>query len=254
MVAPRLLGDSTLASFDIAGHPYRFSVCDRQSGRAPELEDPATLEWLGRFIGRIHAVGAVAPFKHRLTLDAVSYGEGPRDWLMASGMIAVEAQTAWKQTVDEVIGEVKRCFDAAGAYSPIACTATPHRQCVVTDAGPIFLTSTTRSGPLQDLGMLLSVTAAAAACCPLSGYKLRTSIGASCAWSKPCGAAHVTTAPDRALGRRRPSRQLSVVRRPRTGASRSPACTNSSNRCGSRRSAGSRPELQPASSALTRFT
>ena len=30
----------------------------RITGRAPELEDPDTLEWIGRFIGRIHAVGA----------------------------------------------------------------------------------------------------------------------------------------------------------------------------------------------------
>src|SRR6187200_2895661 len=37
VVAPWNLGESTLASFDIAGNPYRFSICDRQSGRAPEL-------------------------------------------------------------------------------------------------------------------------------------------------------------------------------------------------------------------------
>ncbi|MDX9838577.1 MAG: serine/threonine protein kinase, partial [Azoarcus sp.] len=36
----------------------RFTLFERLSGRAPELSDPATLEWLGRFIGRIHAVGA----------------------------------------------------------------------------------------------------------------------------------------------------------------------------------------------------
>src|SRR5690242_16134852 len=39
---------------------FRFAVFPRRGGRAPELSDPDTLEWLGRFIGRIHAVGASA--------------------------------------------------------------------------------------------------------------------------------------------------------------------------------------------------
>jgi Ser/Thr protein kinase RdoA (MazF antagonist) len=40
-------------------------VFERRGGRAPELDDPATLEWTGRFIGRIHAVGALATYRER---------------------------------------------------------------------------------------------------------------------------------------------------------------------------------------------
>ena len=40
---------------------FRFAVFPRHGGRAPELEDRSTLEWMGRFIGRIHAVGALRP-------------------------------------------------------------------------------------------------------------------------------------------------------------------------------------------------
>ena len=39
---------------------FRFAVFPRHGGRAPELDDPATLEWIGRFIGRIHAVGGLS--------------------------------------------------------------------------------------------------------------------------------------------------------------------------------------------------
>src|SRR5512139_1530160 len=99
VVAPWTLGDTTLPSFDIDGHPYRFSVCNRQAGRAPELDAPGTLEWIGRFIGRIHAVGARKPFTHRLTLDPQSYGDAPRDWLLDSGLVAIEAQDDWRKTV-----------------------------------------------------------------------------------------------------------------------------------------------------------
>ena len=159
VVAPRVLGVSTLASFDIGGNPYRFSVCERQSGRAPELEDPATLEWIGRFIGRIHAVGARAPFAHRLTLDSHSYGEAPRDWLLASGMIAVEAQADWKRAVDDVLDEVQRSFEAAGAYTPIRLHGDCHTGNVLwTAAGPHFvdLDDALMGPPVQDMWMLLS--------------------------------------------------------------------------------------------------
>ncbi len=40
----------------------RFAVYPRHGGRTPELDDPDTLEWMGRFIGRIHAIGALTPF------------------------------------------------------------------------------------------------------------------------------------------------------------------------------------------------
>ncbi len=42
---------------------FRFAVYPQRGGRAPELEDRATLEWMGRFIGRMHAVGAVRPLR-----------------------------------------------------------------------------------------------------------------------------------------------------------------------------------------------
>ena len=149
---------STLASFDVAGHPYRFSVTERRSGRAPELEDPATLEWLGRFIGRMHAVGHRRPFEHRLTLDVQTYGIGPRDWLLASSLIPLDAESQWKQAVDAVLAEVQRCFDAAGGYRPIRLHGDCHSGNVLwTEAGPHFVDlDDALTGPaVQDLWMLL---------------------------------------------------------------------------------------------------
>jgi Ser/Thr protein kinase RdoA (MazF antagonist) len=52
---------------------FRFSVFERHGGRAPELEQAGILEWLGRFIGRIHAVGAIAPFTLRPSLDPATF-------------------------------------------------------------------------------------------------------------------------------------------------------------------------------------
>jgi Ser/Thr protein kinase RdoA (MazF antagonist) len=56
---------------------FRFTISPRQPGRAPELDDPDTLEWMGRFIGRIHAVGAIEPFAHRPTITIETFGDAP---------------------------------------------------------------------------------------------------------------------------------------------------------------------------------
>jgi Ser/Thr protein kinase RdoA (MazF antagonist) len=150
---------TTLPSFQIGDSTYRFSVSPRKSGRAPELEDMETLAWLGRFIGRMHAVGAQSSFKHRLTLDVQTYGEGPRDWLLASGVIPIDAQPQWKLIVDQTLGEVQRCFDAAGEYQRIRLHGDCHTGNVLwTQAGPHFVDlDDALTGPaMQDLWMLLS--------------------------------------------------------------------------------------------------
>src|SRR3989304_3471116 len=64
-VPPLAFDGTTLHSFQ----GFRFAVFPRCGGRPPELEDRATLEWLGRFIGRIHGVGAVRPFAARPAID-----------------------------------------------------------------------------------------------------------------------------------------------------------------------------------------
>src|SRR5262245_59210535 len=82
-VPPIAIGGATLHRFD----GYRFAVYPRRGGRAPELDDPDTLEWLGRFIGRIHAVGATASFAHRPRIDIASFGDEPRAFLLDNDWI-----------------------------------------------------------------------------------------------------------------------------------------------------------------------
>jgi Ser/Thr protein kinase RdoA (MazF antagonist) len=156
---------STLGSFSIDGHSYRFSVSPRQSGRAPELEDSSTLEWLGRFIGRMHMVGARTGFVHRMALDIHSHGHNPRDWLLAHGNMPLDAQAQWQQAADEALAEVQRCFDAVGEFSCIRLHGDCHAGNLLwTGSGPHFVDlDDALMGPaVQDLWMLLSGDAAAA--------------------------------------------------------------------------------------------
>jgi len=61
---------------------FLFAVYPRRGGRTPNLDDPRTLEWIGRFIGRIHAVGAARPFQLRPSLNVETFGDEPRSFLL----------------------------------------------------------------------------------------------------------------------------------------------------------------------------
>ncbi len=156
VVAPLALkGNSTLAEFN----GYRFAVYPRRGGRAPELEDSKTLEWMGRFIGRIHAVGAIEPYRVRPKLDIQSFAEEPRDWLLANKFIPADILDAWKSIVALAIDGVRRAFEKGGAITRIRLHGDCHAGNVLwTDDGPHFVDfDDSRMGPaIQDFWMLIS--------------------------------------------------------------------------------------------------
>ena len=138
---------------------YRFAVFPRHGGRAPELDNPDTLEWLGRFIGRIHAVGMQRPFTHRPALNIQTFGEEPRDYLLAQDFIPPDLLASYRTTVDHALDGVRRCFARAGDIRQLRLHGDCHVGNVLwTDAGPHFVDfDDSRSGPaIQDLWMLLS--------------------------------------------------------------------------------------------------
>jgi Ser/Thr protein kinase RdoA (MazF antagonist) len=154
VVAPLRLNGATLHRF----RDFRFSVYPRRGGRTPELEDESVLEWIGRFLGRIHAVGASGQFAERPALDIESFGEEPRRWLLDSGMIPPDLLEAWRAVADLALQGVRDCFERAGSFRAIRLHGDCHAGNVLwTDAGPHFVDlDDARSGPaIQDLWMLL---------------------------------------------------------------------------------------------------
>jgi Ser/Thr protein kinase RdoA (MazF antagonist) len=155
VVAPLLLGGKSLHQHG----GFRFAVYPRRGGRMPELDDPDTLEWIGRFIGRIHAVGAVKPFAGRPALDIASFGIEPRDWLLEHGFIPPDLHAAWTSVVDLALEGVRRCYDRAGDVRAIRLHGDCHSGNILwTDDGPHFVDlDDARMGPaMQDLWMLVS--------------------------------------------------------------------------------------------------
>ena len=154
----KLIGP-TLAAFDTPSGPYRFAVSPRQAGRAPELEDPAVLEWIGRFVGRLHAVGAAGAFSHRQHLDVATFGTGARDALLALDIIPLDAMSPWRAMVDAALVSVERAFAQCSPLRTLRLHGDCHPGNILwSPAGPHFVDlDDTLTGPaVQDLWMLLS--------------------------------------------------------------------------------------------------
>jgi Ser/Thr protein kinase RdoA (MazF antagonist) len=138
---------------------FRFSVFAKHGGRAPELDQRDTLEWMGRFIGRIHAVGAIVPYQQRPTLDIDSFGVEPSTFLLGHDFIPPDLIEVYRGVVAQALDGVRRCFDRAGAVNQLRLHGDCHIGNVLwTDAGPHFVDfDDSRMGPaVQDLWMLLS--------------------------------------------------------------------------------------------------
>jgi len=173
VVAPLEFASRTLLEFG----GYRFAVYPRRGGRAPELEDRKTLEWIGRFVGRIHAVGALRPFVVRPALDIESFGIEPRDWLLAHGFVPPDLLEAWQSVAALALEGVRRCYQRAGDVATLRLHGDCHAGNMLwTDDGPHFVDfDDSRSGPaVQDLWMLLPGERAAMAASladVLAGYE-----------------------------------------------------------------------------------
>jgi len=155
-VVPALtLHGKTLHSFD----GFRFAVFPKHGGRAPELEDRRTLEWMGRFLGRIHAIGALKPFLHRPELNIETFGVAPRDFLLAHNFIPLDLDAAWRSVAQQALDGVRHCYARAGDVKMLRLHGDCHAGNVLwTDDGPHFVDfDDSRMGPaVQDLWMLLS--------------------------------------------------------------------------------------------------
>ncbi len=165
VVAAAAFAGKTLHNF--AG--FRFAVFPRKSGRAPNLDDKSVLEWLGRFMGRIHAIGALTPFVERPALTIETFGFEPRDWLLAHDFIPPNLKQTWRSVVAQALDDVARCYARAGKVHTIRLHGDCHIGNVLwseaaradgnvaaVPGGPHFVDfDDARNGPaIQDLWML----------------------------------------------------------------------------------------------------
>ena len=138
---------------------FYFAVYPRRGGRTPNLEDPKALEWIGRFIARIHAIGALKPFHSRPSLNLDTFGKEPREWLLKNASIPADVLASWKAVTEQALAMAAACYERAGDVRAIRLHGDCHPGNILwTEDGPHFVDlDDARMGPaVQDLWMLLS--------------------------------------------------------------------------------------------------
>ena len=141
----------------------RFAAFPYLAGRAPELDDRATLSLLGRTLARIHSVGATARFAHRPVLTIERLGEGARKLVNDSGFVPEALAGQYALVSEQVIGRVRQAFDAFGPLPRVRIHGDCHAGNILwRENGPLFVDlDDCMSGPrIQDLWMFLSGDAA----------------------------------------------------------------------------------------------
>jgi len=155
VIAPLRINGKTLLHFQ----GYRFALYPRQGGYWPELGTRDDREWLGRLIGRMHAIGASGSFTHRPVLDIDSHGHRPRQLLLEHGFIPGHLETAYRTLTEDLLRQITGIFAGAGNIRRIRIHGDCHAGNILwTGAGPHFVDfDDCRSGPaIQDIWLLLS--------------------------------------------------------------------------------------------------
>jgi len=112
VVAPLTLDGESLHHFE----SYRFALYPLRTGRAPDLENPLQLQQLGRFMGRIHALGASERFHHRPTLDVQSFGDVSYDYLLDHDFIPTAISASYQLLVEELLNHIEDEFAAVNPH------------------------------------------------------------------------------------------------------------------------------------------
>ncbi|MEP6883775.1 MAG: serine/threonine protein kinase [Gammaproteobacteria bacterium] len=140
-------------------HGFRYAVFPRRGGRWPELGTRDDREWVGRFLGRIHAVGRAARFHERTRLSIEDLGVKARDFVLDGEWMPDYLATKYADLTDELLNEIETRAEGWRGAAVGRILGDCHRGNILwTDLGPHFVDlDDCLTGPaIQDLWMLLA--------------------------------------------------------------------------------------------------
>ena len=153
----------TLACLQTPSGMHRYAVAARCAGREPELEDPAALRQLGRFIGRLHGVGRRQPFAHRHHLNPHLDGRRALQLLLDGGFVPDTQIASWRSACERALDAMEAAFDTHFPPSAPLATLRLHGDCHLgnvlwRDGAPhvVDLDDAMQGPAVQDLWMLVS--------------------------------------------------------------------------------------------------
>ncbi len=150
-VAPLSINDNTLHHYQ----GYMFTVFPSVGGRQYEIDNLDQLEWVGRFLGRIHQVGSESLFTARPTIGLNEYLYRPREVLAECSLIPKSLREPFFAATDNLIATTGEFWHTD--WQPLRLHGDCHPGNILWRDGPLFVDmDDARNGPaIQDLWMLL---------------------------------------------------------------------------------------------------
>jgi len=145
------------------GGGFRFALFERRGGRTPELSEPAVRERIGRFLGRLHMVGARSDFAVRQSLDVTTFGRAPASYLLDNDWLPAGLAPVYRSLVEQALDRVNQAFERAGPVQRQRVHGDCHPGNLLwseagAEPGPYFVDfdDSAMAPAVQDLWMLLS--------------------------------------------------------------------------------------------------
>ncbi|MBP2169055.1 Ser/Thr protein kinase RdoA (MazF antagonist) [Erwinia toletana] len=152
IAAPLLLQDKMLHQHE----GFYFAIFPSLGGRQYETDNYDHMEWVGRFLGRIHQTGKKQLFAERPTIGLQEYIVEPRQILENSSLIPAKLKIRLLQSLDRLSTTLHKCWHHD--WTPLRLHGDCHPGNILWRDGPLFVDlDDARNGPaVQDLWMLIN--------------------------------------------------------------------------------------------------
>ncbi|ROR04830.1 serine/threonine protein kinase [Erwinia sp. JUb26] len=135
---------------------FWFAVFPSLGGRQYETDNYDHLEWVGRFLGRIHQTGRRETFAYRPTIDLSEYVDQPLQILASSTLVPKGLKDSLLASIERLRTTLQNCWHTQ--WRPLRLHGDCHPGNILWRDGPLFVDlDDARNGPaVQDLWMLVN--------------------------------------------------------------------------------------------------
>lgn len=135
---------------------FMFAVFPSLGGRQYETDNIDQMEWVGRYLGRIHQTGRRKRFDKRPDIGLAEYLTDPRALFETTALIPKALKAAFLKATDALIDEVKLHWH--DEFAALRLHGDCHPGNILWRDGPLFVDlDDARNGPaVQDIWMLLN--------------------------------------------------------------------------------------------------